>query len=100
MTEFEKCTFDAKENIYMFLCPHCKLLIEVEKNQINCSIFRHGYYFNIVNEKIILGNQLEPHASKEKCDFLIAENKIIGCGKPFRMKKNNDEYYVEICDYI
>ena len=100
MSTFEKCTFDEKENIYVFSCPHCKLLIEVEKNQINCSIFRHGNYFNLVNGNIILGNQLEPHCPKEKCDILFKENKIVGCGKPFKLTKKNNDYYVEICGYI
>jgi hypothetical protein len=100
MSTFEKCVFDEKQNIYTFPCPHCNLLVQVERNQINCSIFRHGYFFTNVNNKIILGNQLEPHASKERCESLAKENKIIGCGKPFRLNKQKDDYHVAICDYI
>lgn len=29
---------------YIFMCPHCDGQIEVNKKNINCSIFRHGVY--------------------------------------------------------
>lgn len=76
----------------MFIeCPHCKELIEIE--QINCGIFRHGWYKNNLE-------QIQPHSSKEICDELYNNNKIIGCGKPFQIKLINNEYIVSICDYI
>lgn len=98
----ELAYFDQDSRNYIFSCPHCGLFIEVNENQINCTIFRHGYYF-VKNEKgeIILTQQLNQHASKEVCDMLVKENKIIGCGKPFKMvKMENGNYIVKICEYI
>lgn len=72
-------------------CPHCDEFIIIEK--INCGIFRHG----ILKKN---GKQIDPHASKEECDYYIRENKIYGCGKPFRIIFNGSEFNSEICDYI
>ena len=60
-------------NVHRFKCPHCGGLIEVEKNQVNCGIFRHG----LVKAT---RRQLNPHASQRKCK----EQAVYGCGKPFR----------------
>lgn len=30
---------------FVFPCPHCGNLTQVQKNQINCQIFRHAVYF-------------------------------------------------------
>lgn len=92
--------YDNKSGVYTFSCPHCSLLIEVEKSAINCSIFRHGYYFIKNGNNIQLTSQVNPHASKEECDRLFNTGKIYGCGKPFRMVFNNNSYKVEKCDYI
>lgn len=81
-----------KDN-YIFECPHCNYLVIVCKNELNCCIFRHAVNKN--NFK-----QISPHASKLQCDDLFASNNIYGCSKPFRFVKNNDNYFVEICDYI
>jgi hypothetical protein len=72
-------------------CPHCKCIIIVEK--INCAIFRHGYFKNN-------NNQIDPHASKELCDYYIRENLIYGCGKPFKLIINDNKLESVICDYI
>ena len=69
-------------------CPHCNDFIIIE--ELNCRIFRHATYKNS-------GLQINPHASKEECDQLIANDLIFGCGKPFRI---NDDNNIEICDYI
>lgn len=80
---------------YLFYCPHCELPIQVEKNQVNCSIFRHA----IMKEG---GTQVNPHAPKNICDKLFEEKKVYGCCKPFRLLKNEkgEVNKVEICDYI
>ncbi len=33
-------------NGYMFDCPHCSAPIQVNENEVNCRIFRHGQYKN------------------------------------------------------
>jgi len=63
------------------------------ENEINCAIFRHGAY--IKNLK-----QINPHACKKECDRLVEENLIHGCGKPFRLVKEGNEYKAIVCDYI
>lgn len=72
-------------------CPHCKDLIIIEK--LNCGIFRHGQYKNT-------GKQVGPHSSKEKCEALIKNNAIYGCGKPFQIVIENNIKLVKKCGYI
>jgi hypothetical protein len=74
-------------------CPHCKSPVLIEK--LNCAIFRHG---SLKSD----GQQIAPHTSKELCDYYIEKNLINGCGKPFKViKENNNSNYVAIvCEYI
>jgi hypothetical protein len=44
--------------------------------ELNCKIFRHGIYKET-------GKQLNPHATKEMCDYVIKENLVYGCARPF-----------------
>lgn len=75
-------------------CPHCNNLILIYKNEINCSIFRHG----VMKADL---KQMDPHLSKSECDRLAKEGLIIGCGKPFKLVIDKDEEYFAIkCDYI
>lgn len=82
-------TIIFNNNIYQFNCPHCNITIEVQKNQINCQIFRCG----VLKSN---GNQIGPHTCKAQCDLLKQQDKIWGCGKPFKFDGNK----VQICDYI
>jgi hypothetical protein len=79
--------------IYYLECPHCNAIVEIHQNEINCAIFRHGIYKETYQ-------QMNPHTSKEECDHALQTNRIYGCGKPFRMIKEGDNYKLEICDYI
>lgn len=72
-------------------CPHCNAMIEVL--QINCGIFRHGVYKSS-------NRQINPHETKEVCDKLFVNELIYGCGKPFRLLMENNEYSTVTCDYI
>jgi hypothetical protein len=78
-------------------CPHCKYHILIE--ELNCRIFRHGVFK-------INGTQINPHASKELCDYYINNKLILGCSKPFQIipnkhsKNNDDQFIAVICDYI
>jgi hypothetical protein len=88
---------DEKPANLVVECPHCKEPVLIEK--LNCCIFRHG-----VNKKN--GKQIDPHSSKELCDFYIKKKLILGCGKPFQVipnvnsKDNDDKFIAIICDYI
>jgi hypothetical protein len=90
---------DLNGNEYIvFKCPHCQTdensqyYIIVYLNEINCAIFRHGVYKDS-------GNQISPHTSKNECDKLAKENKIVGCGKPYEIVKINTEYKIQKCEY-
>ena len=80
---------DKEEDIFYFECPHCKLLCQVPRNEIRCTIFRHANFK--ANMQFV-----PPHASKEECEKWIKEDLVWGCGKPFRFNGNR----VEICEYI
>lgn len=82
---------DSKIINIIIKCPHCDLFMEIE--QLNCKIFRHG----ILRSN---GKQIGPHSPKELCDYYIKNDKIYGCGKPFRIEKTGAEYIPLICDYI
>lgn len=77
----------------LVICPHCELLIQILYKEINCKIFRHAIYKSTFK-------QIDPHLSKEDCDALIRENKIIGCGKPFEIKQIENDWNAYKCDYI
>lgn len=87
---------NKKDSHLIVKCPNCDDFVLIEK--LNCCIFRHGILkYN--------GKQIDPHSSKKKCDLLIKNNDIYGCGKPFKIikrknKENNDILIAEICDYI
>lgn len=74
-------------------CPNCKNMILIMSTDINCAIFRHGAYKSNMA-------QINPHESKEVCDSLFNENKIYGCGKPFKLLSNENNYLTEMCDYL
>jgi hypothetical protein len=87
----QKDLIDEKKLIELY-CPHCYTLVIFSEDEINCQIFRHAIYKTT-------GKQIPPHSSKEVCDKLILENSIWGCGKPFKMVKE-DVWKLVICDYI
>jgi hypothetical protein len=83
--------FDKEDDIFYFECPHedCKMMIQVPRNEIRCTIFRHAVFKNEMKF-------VPPHASKEECERWLRENLVFGCAKPFKFDGNK----VEICGYI
>ena len=77
----------------IIICPHCEDSIYINKNEINCHIFRHGIYKNSYK-------QINPHLDKYNCDILKTRDLIYGCSKPFKLLLKNNKYLAEICDYI
>jgi len=74
------------------VCPHCNIPVLIE--QLNCFIFRHGIL-------IESGEQIDPHAPKTLCDFYSLRNKIYGCGKPFKIiRDEKDKMIAVVCEYI
>lgn len=89
--------------MYYFICPHCSGMVEVEHNQINCKIFRHGIFKKTIPNTIVkYGNQMPPHAPKEVCDYFVENDLIFGCGKPSRVISIRPDgvLEMEICGYI
>jgi hypothetical protein len=80
---------DKDSNIYYFNCPHCELLIQVPKEEIRCTIFRHA---NFKKDMAFV----PPHASKDECESWIKNDIVYGCAKPFRFTGRT----LEICGYI
>ena len=80
-----------KKKEFEVKCPNCDEYIIIE--QINCAIFRHG----VLKNNLV---QINPHLSKNECEELVKNNLIYGCGKPFRLILNNNEWIGIICDYI
>lgn len=80
-----------KESNFIVSCPHCQFFIIIE--QINCAIFRHGVLKDT-------GEQINSHLDRESCENLVEQNKIFGCGKPFKIIYTENQYEAEICDYI
>ena len=80
-------------DFYFFNYPHCFSEIIVQKNELNCRIFRHAVMKDTYK-------QVAPHLSKILCDKLIEQDKVIGCCKPFEIIKNTkNEYIVVTCEY-
>lgn len=74
-------------------CPHCNNIIIIYKNEINCNVFRHGVVKTTMK-------QMEPHSPKDVCDSMAQKGEIYGCGKPFTLINNNNDYKAVPCDYI
>ena len=81
------------EPFMILSCPHCESSVIVASSEINCGIFRHGVYKSTFQP-------IDPHLPKNQCDQLVQSDKIYGCGKPFRIRKTNEETIIEICDYL
>lgn len=78
----------------VFLCPHCSMPVIID--EINCGIFRHAVF------KEDPTKQVPPHSSKAICDDLVANDRVIGCCKPFRVICIPPAYKfaIEKCEYI
>ena len=77
-----------------FACPHCHVELIVGKNDINCRIFRHAVYKSSMIP-------INPHASKVECDYLLENDLVFGCAKPFKLEpKDDSSYTIEKCDYV
>jgi len=93
MSESKSKKIIEYEDFYIFQCPHCDEFITVHKNELFCKIFRHAVYKDS-------GKQISPHSSKEICDKLVLEDKVMGCAKPFQVVINGSDMFAEVCDYI
>lgn len=79
---------------YIKDCPHCHEPILLYQHEINCKIYRHA-----VLKKTL--KQIDPHSSKEQCDYYINNDLIYGCGKPFKIEfTEDDDITLMICEYI
>jgi hypothetical protein len=95
MGSHREVTYVSEDHCYVFQCPHCDCMTQVAEQEVNCQIFRHGTMKST-------GQQVNPHAPKEHCDRLVAQDLVYGCCKPFRLTRNSIGViaHAEICDYI
>ena len=63
---------------YVFTCLHCNETFVINMKDFNCKILRHGVYKHNLQ-------QINPHASKEECDMLVATGRIYGCAGPLQI---------------
>ncbi len=77
------------DDTYVFECPHCDGVVVVNIHEVNCQIFRHA----VLKQN---GEQINPHAPQQECDYLFVNDLVWGCGKPFRVTYPT----VDKCDYI
>jgi len=56
----------------------------VDRKELNCRIFRHGVMREAYERRGVMV-QIPPHAPKAQCDWLAANNLILGCGKPYKV---------------
>ena len=75
------------KNQLIINCPNCHQFIIIE--QPNCCILRCGVFKSNYE-------QIPPHLEKNKCDQLVNERLIYGCGCPFKIVNG----LAEKCDYI
>jgi hypothetical protein len=79
----------------VFECCHCKLLFIINENDLNCCIIRHASYKEDTTKPV------NCHLSKVECDKLVENDLVVGCCKPLKIIKNDDNTYSAIeCDYI
>ncbi len=71
-------TEDITQNLY---CPNVDCGGGLEISEKNCGIFIHAW-----NKET--NEQINPHASRKECEYLIENHKIHGCGKPFFVEYN------------
>jgi hypothetical protein len=79
------------ETNFEIKCPHCGEYVIIE--QINCAIFRHG----VMKNNLV---QINPHLAKNECDKLKELDLIYGCGKPFKVILQDNQWIGIECDYI
>lgn len=82
----------SMNNSTVLTCPYPDCNITIEVVEINCAIFRCGVYKNVTD----YGKQIDPHLPKQQCEQLKKEDKIWGCGRPFKLV---DGKLIE-CDYL
>ncbi len=74
-------------------CPHCGGIFITTEQTIACAIYRHAVLKSNMT-------QINPHASKEECNFLLNNDMVYGCAGPFRIIKNDAKYFAIVCEYI
>ena len=78
-----------------FECPHCSGSVVIGQSDVHCGVFRHAVYR-------CSGERIPDHSPKELCDRLVAEGRVFGCAKPFRLFREKEEeggWVAEKCKY-
>ena len=67
-------------------CPHCRGLVHIKGERAHETIQYHG----IVKDT---NEPLREGVTKDQLQFLMEENRIIGCGKPFILVRKSSVQY-------
>ena len=79
---------------HVISCPWCLGKITVQKEAVNCGIFRHAEFVD--------GSPVPPHTSKAQMDMFLSTKCVKGCGQPFKMEISMDTLkpVVTKCDWV
>lgn len=82
------------DTLWRVLCPTCGGPIEVSKDQVACSIFRHAVFLD--------GTPVPPHSSKSQLELYKLHKLMRGCGSPFKLVPTADGVgkMAILCDYV
>ena len=88
--------------IYYFKCPQCGLMTEVETNQLNCKIFRHGgrATFDPIHPHARQGLHVTQAVDYGRPEWPPQDNQIYGCGQPFQVVSNGNDLVARKCGWI
>ena len=83
---------NIEDQMWVFECPHCHVLVQVANNETNCRIFRHAVHRTT-------HDPIDPHTSADECQRLLAHDLVMGCAGPFQLVLD-DEPRAVVCGYI
>lgn len=82
----EATDIDTKEwvevTMFRFVCPWCAGQVEVQREDVQCGVFRHAQY--------VTGGLVDPHCNESTMKQLIQNKLVIGCGQPFKLLNSQD----------
>ena len=58
-----------------------------------------AYRYAVINGIYKNGKHINPYASNKFCEINLSQNLIYGCGKPFRVILDDNQYKAIVCDY-
>lgn len=94
-------TLENAPGFYYFECPQCGLMTEVETNQLNCKIFRHGGQatFDPIPPHARQGLYVAQPPDYTQPEWPLRQGQIYGCGLPFEVVTQGKCLVARICGW-